>query len=116
MPAVSKRSLTARRRPAGPSPSFVMKISVLSGVGPTEPTGSIQPEGDEPDADRAREEDHEQAEERPAPREVAARELGLGVVGRLDEPLRRCRLGKRLRPPTATAPGPRHRRERGGGE
>src|SRR4029079_2559981 len=72
LPAVSKRSFTASRRPAGPSPSFVMKTfvmktSVVSGVGSTEPPGSIQPEVDEPDADRAGEQDDEQPEQRPAP-------------------------------------------------
>ena len=61
----------------------------VSGLGWTEPPGSIQPEVDEPDADRAGEQDDEQPEQRPAPREVAAGELGLGVVVRPDECRRR---------------------------
>src|SRR6476469_8962174 len=108
MPAVSKRSFTASPRPAGPSPSFVvktfvMKTSVVSGVGSREPPGSIQPEVDEPDADRAGEQDDEQPEQRPSPREVAAGELGLGVVVRLDECRGRRVLGKRLGHQTTTS-------------
>src|SRR5437764_12938309 len=83
MPAVSKRSFTASRRPGGGDSTVVMK------------TESVEGEIDVGDEDGRAEEKQDEAEQRQAEDHVLARERGFGI-GRLVQRLRHRRLGEAL--------------------
>src|SRR5438045_9135858 len=81
MPAVSKRSFTASRRPGGGDSTVVMK------------TESVEGEIDVGDEDGRAEEKQDEAEQREAEDHVLARERGFGI-GRLVKRVRQRRLGE----------------------
>src|SRR6266550_8808510 len=85
MPAVSKRSLTASRRPGGAVASTsVMKIE------------SVEGEIDVRDEDGGAEEEQDEAEECQAEEHVLAGQRGFGIGG-LVQRLRHCGLWQALR-------------------
>src|SRR5437764_15062791 len=83
MPAVSKRSFTARRRPDGGDSTLVIKTELVEG------------EIDVGNEDGRAEEKQDEAEQGQAEDHVLARERGLGI-GRLVQRLRHRRLGEAL--------------------